>query len=329
MDHTTYSVRPFVDADYDAVARINTIIQPSHPESAEDSRRWDEVLTRNSGRLVRRLIVEERRTGATVAWGGLGHTLSNYHPRKFFIRAAVEPTHRGRGIGEELYRRLERDAVALNAVCLWGTVREDDPASVRFLERHAFVPLRKTWLSRLSLDDVDLSRLPDRSKNLAEEGIQITTLAAEGVDRLDVRRRLYELACITGSDIPRVGEYAPSTFDEFVELNLVGSRVLPEANFVACRSDEYVGWTSLRRESARSDTLDIAFTGTLPHYRGHGIASELKRRAAAFAHAQGYRYLTTANDSLNPRIWAINQKLGFRREEVALLAEKKLPEPAP
>lgn len=324
MDHGTYALRPFADVDYDDLARINNAIWPDLPSTAEEERHWDQLVTRTPGRRIWRFAAVDRRSGLTVGWGGVGHTMWNYHPRKFFVRAVVDPAYRGRGVGRELYAVLEATAREQHAVSLWSSAREDEAGSVRFLERQGFVPVRKTWFSRLDLTALDLSKFPDRSAALAERGIRFTTLAAKGADRPDVRRRLYELSRITAADVPRVGEYTPATYDEFVDIELVNPRVLPEAIFLACGSEEYVGWTTLQRVPGLADTLDIGFTGTLPNHRGRGIASELKRRAVAHARGHGYRFLITANDSLNPRIWAINEKLGFRREVVMLQAEKTL-----
>jgi RimJ/RimL family protein N-acetyltransferase len=330
MDLVTYTIRPFVESDYDGVARINALIDPEHPETAEESRRWADVITGTPGRLMHKLVAEEARSGQTVGWGGLTHVLWSYHPDKYYIRAAVDPAHRGRGIGQELYTRLEKEAFDRNAVCLWSGAREDDDAGVRFLDRHGFLTLRKIWLSRLDLTGLDLSSFPDRSRDLQDRGIRITTVAAEGFHRSEVQRRVYDLVRVTAEDVPRVGEYTPATFEEFVALELQEPKILPDAFFLACQGEEYVGLTSLQREPGLSDTLGISFTGTLPNFRGQGIASELKRQAVEYARTQGtYRYIITGNDSLNPRIWAINEKLGFRREQTWLSAEKSLPRSQP
>ena len=138
MDQGQYSIRPFVEKDYPEVARINSAILPEFPDTAEDARRWSEVITRDPGRLMRRLIVEEAGSGSVVAWGFLAHTLFNFHTDKYAIRVAVDAAHRRRGIGQELYRLLEKEAVERNALTLWATAREDDPLSLRFLERRGF-----------------------------------------------------------------------------------------------------------------------------------------------------------------------------------------------
>ena len=60
--------------------------------------------------------------------------------------------------------------------------------------------------------------------------------------------------------------------------------------------------STLHHSPAEPDTLMVGFTGTLPAYRGRGLATELKRRAVEFARTRGYQVLRTFNDSENPRI---------------------------
>ena len=324
MDRGQYSIRPFTGPDYHDVARLNSVFLPEYPETAEVTRHSDRIIAQDPSRVMRRLMVEEAGSGSVVAYGGLAHTLSTFHPDKYYIRVVVDPAHRRRGIGQEVYRLLEKEAVEQNALCLWGNAREDDPSSVRFLERQGFVPTRKTWASRLSLTDLDLSKFPDRSTVLADSGIRITTFAAEGADRPEVQHRLHQLAERTSEDAPRMGEYSPATFEEFFASDIGSPNAIHDAMFLACSGDKYVAWSTLQRLPGLPDTLDIGFTGTLREFRGRGIASELKRQAVAYARDHGFRYVVTGNDSLNPSIWAINVKLGFQKQMVLVQAEKKL-----
>jgi mycothiol synthase len=324
MDRTSYSIRAFEDSDYPPVAEINAIVNPHFPESAEDARRWHDVLTRVPGRILQRWVVEERASRSVVAFGGLSHSLHSYHPQKYHVDVVVLPEHRRRGIGAELYSLLERTAIERGAVSLWSDVQDDDPSSVRFQEGHGFVEKRRTWGSRLDVTHCDLSHFQDRSRALAERGIRISTLAEEGAGRPEVVRRLYDLGLGTWGDVPRMGGYTPSTFEEFLESDVRSPRFLPDANFLAVRGERFVGWSSLERVLTTPGELTISFTGTLPEFRGLGIASELKRRGVVYARAHGFHSITTNNDSLNPSIWAINEKLGFRRETTLILAEKEL-----
>jgi mycothiol synthase len=322
MDPAAYSVRPFADADYEAQARIDLEVDPTLAYSAAEIRHWSETTAAMPGRLMYRIVAEERSSGSVVAYGSLAHGGSNFHPRKFWAHVGVGRPHRNHGIGSELFSLLEHQARARRALCLWATVRDDDPPSVAFLTRGGFAPQRKTWLSRLDLAAVDVTKLPDRSRRLNEQGIRLSTLQAEGATRLEVRRALYRLATLSAADIPRLGEYTPRTVEEFEAFDLDSPGSLHDATFVACKGDEFVGMSTLGRLQSRPDTLLVGYTGTDPQSRGLGIASELKRRAVLYAREHGYRFLVTHNDSRNRPIWAINEKFGFRQQVVWLQAEK-------
>ncbi|MCI4372175.1 MAG: GNAT family N-acetyltransferase [Thermoplasmata archaeon] len=310
--------------DYEPVARISALIDPEFPDSAEDERHWHDIITAKPGRLMLKWVVEEIRSEAVVGWGGLSHTLWNYHPNKYWVQATVHPEHRRRGIAHELYSLVEKEARDRNALCLWSAVREDDADGVQFLASNRFAPMRRVWFSRLDLIHLDLSRFPNRSQAMEEQGIRITTFGDEGTERAEVRRRLFELVQRGGADVPRMGEYTPITFEEFVAAEIEGPKALPSATFLAVKGEQFVGMTSLERVPGVPDTIGIGFTCTLPEFRGRGIASELKRRGVEFARKEGYRSLVTGNDSLNPRIWAINQRLGFQQERTWIQAQKTL-----
>jgi mycothiol synthase len=325
MNHAAYSIRPFRDPDYEAEARIDREVDPMHAHTAEEIRHWTEAGASVPGRLNFKLVVEDRESGKVVAYGALQHWASSYHPQKFWVGIGVETSHRGQGIGRELYTRLEQEALARKVLCLWSGAREDDARSVRFLGQKGFAPVRKTWLSRLDLANANLTGFPDRTRTLSDIGIRISTIQEEGPARQEVREGLYRLSALAAADAPRVGDYTPVTFEEFAAFDLDGPGNIHEGTFVACKGPDFVGMSSLEREQSRPDTLRVGFTGIHPRFRGLGIASELKRRAVEYARERGYRYLVTANDSLNRPIWAINEKLGFRQEVVWVQAEKPFP----
>jgi RimJ/RimL family protein N-acetyltransferase len=216
-------------------------------------------------------------------------------------------------------------ARARSALLLWVEAREDDPRSVRFLERHGFVTKGRMWESRLDLGTVDLSKLPDRTERLLTDGLRFTTAAAEGIQRPEVRAGLHRLHVASAADIPRLGEYTPHPFEVFAANHLDAPEVIPEAIFLAAAGNEFVGMSSLLRSAALPDTLGVAYTGTDPRFRRRGLALELKRRAVAYARAHGYRYLVTGNDSRNAAMWAINEKIGFRRAMTWIQGEKVFP----
>ncbi|MGP8074477.1 MAG: N-acetyltransferase family protein [Thermoplasmata archaeon] len=324
MSPSEYSIRPFVDVDFDAEARIDREIDPAHAPTVEELRHWDEILNLERGRTNIRLAAEMQSTGEVVGYGSLAQPAFNYDPRRFWIWVAVAPGHRRRGIGAELYSRLEGEARARRGLGLWSDAREEDLAGVQFLDRQGFQIRRKIWLSRVDLATMDLSAIPDRSASLTRDGFRLSTLAEEGATSTEVRQSLYGLSQRSAADIPRLGAFHALSFEEFVALHFESPGFMAEGTFLACKGREIVGMSSLERELARPDTVHIGYTGTLPECRGRGIGTELKRRASLFARQEGFRFLVTGNDSMNRPILAINQRFGFRPETVWIQGEKPL-----
>jgi mycothiol synthase len=325
VDRSVYSIRPFLASDFEGVARLQRELDPEHAATAEEIRHWDHLLNLEPDHLNLKFTVERVGTGELVGEGSPTQPSFNYDPRRYWIWVGVAPAHRRKGIGAEVFSLLESEARARNALGLWGNTRESDLGGVRFLQSRGFRILRRLWLSRLELPNIDLSSVPDRTASLERDGIRFTTLAEVGRALPEARQRLYHLSQLSAADIPRVGTYRPISFDEFVALELEAPGTIPEAIFLACKDSEIVGMTTLERELSPPTTLRVGFTGIHPNYRGRGIATELKLRAIRFARQLNMRYLVTGNDSMNRPILAINQKLGFRPETIWIQGEKSMP----
>jgi RimJ/RimL family protein N-acetyltransferase len=312
MDPKQYRVRPFGERDYEALSRLHTISSPEFPSTPGEERYWDQSLAAPH-LLNEKWIVEERGTGTVVAVATLNHSPFAYDPNKFWVGVIVDPDHRRRGIGRALSDLLESEAVAHHAACFWAVVRKDDTRSLEFARKQGFEEARTTWMSLLDLSEVSVPPPSDRVTALEREGIRITTLAEEGPARSEVRQRIFELLTEAARDVPRMGDYTPISYEQFVR-ELEGPGTMPEAYFLARYGEAYVGLSNLDRDLSQGDSLIVGFTATRAAYRNRGIASELKRKAIEFAHRQGIRYLRTFNDSLNQPIWTVNERMGFRRK---------------
>jgi mycothiol synthase len=327
MDESAYRTRPFVDADYAIDARLDEQWEPGFNNTAEEIRDWETADSREPGRLLYRLVVEDRASGEGVAVGRLAHTSWNYHPTKYQLMVLVDQTHRRRGIGGYLFARLEHEAVGRGATHLWTSIREDDPAGTRFFAAHGFRRQRRTWRSVLDVSDPRVDAFADRGPALEARGIHIASLSDEGVGDPVVLHRLYDLGMSSGADVPRQGEYHKVSYDTWLAMDIQNVRAMPEASFLARSGDRYVGVTLVERELGRPETAHVGYTGTDREFRGLGIATELKRRAALYLRVHGIRYLSTGNDSENVPIWAINEKMGFQRKIAWVHGEKSLGEP--
>jgi len=311
MDEEKYFVRPFAKTDFAAWARLDALVNPEFVYTAEEQQQWEQQYA-TPGLVDEKWLVEERATGQVVGSASLAHSPFSFEPRKFWVSAVVHPDHRRRGIGRSLAALLDSEAGLHQATHLWAAVRRDDARSLGFAQRLGFREQRRLWMSTLDLARPDLPTQSTRTKPSTLQGIRFTTLAAEGPEREEVRRRLYELLIEASKDVPRMGKFTPISYAQF-EASFTNPAFLPEGTFLAADGEIYVGMTDFERSLGQPDSLRVGFTGTRAAYRGRGIASELKRRALDYARAMGIRYLRTVNDSLNMRIWAINEGQGFVR----------------
>lgn len=311
MDRAKFRIRPTGPEDYEALSRLRSRTLPERPTTPDEERHWDHVA--DASHLTNeRWLVEERASGKAVATSTLNQSPYSYDPHKFWVEVRVDPDFTHLGIGRALVSLLDAEASEHRANCLWASVRKRDARAKKFAESAGFAELRTLWMSELDLSQPTAEGIEDRTADLEHQGIRFTTLAAEGPGALEVRRRLYDLWNEASRDVPRMGEYTSIPFESFT-AELESPTVIPEAFFLACSGDVYVGESHLDRDLAQPDSLLIGFTGTRAAFRGRGIATELKRRSVEYGKEHGHRYLRTFNDSLNAPIWAINEKMGFRR----------------
>jgi mycothiol synthase len=321
MDEARYRLRDFEDRDYPAEARVATEGNPERPSNPDALREWAEWLRRPPFVQVKQ-VVEDRSRGEAIGFGFLFTPPWTFDPRKFWVGAAVGQEHSGRGIGSAIAQAILAEATRRQAVTLWASTRADQEPWIRFMTHWGFHERRRTWQSRLEV--AEAADFPDRTEQLAREGISVTTLAEEGPDREEVRRRLYDLSLEVGGDVPRMGPYTPVTFPRFVEVEITRTEALPAAYFLARRGEQYVAVSNLARIAGDPTGLDQEFTAVRKELRGRGLASELKRRTVEYAREHGFRYIHTFNDSLNLPMWAINEKLGYRKEVTWVHSQRDL-----
>jgi mycothiol synthase len=325
VDEARYQLREFADRDFATRVEVGHRLNPEQKYTEQEARRWDAVL-RTPSTFYRVFVVEERSSGRGVAFGDLATDHDSLDPSVLWADVEVDPDHQHRGIGRFLAEVISAEAQRRGPRRLWAWVRLDRPRDVAFADRQGFHELRRRWESWLELPAPGLAAIPDRTEALRREGIELTTLAEDGPAQEDVRRRLLPLFNEAQADEPRVGSFAPATYERFVSFNLEGEGFLPEAFFLARKGDRYVGVSSLELLPAEPGVLHQVFSGTLREYRGRGIATELKRRTVAYAEAHGFRAIRTSNHSLNRPMWAINAKLGYqRRVELAQLERSLAP----
>jgi len=240
------------------------------------------------------------RDGAVV---GAGYALTGWHapPHQAIGAALVAPVHRGHGIGDELRAALERWAGEHRATELEGPVAEDDEGSLAWTAARGYEEAGRNSTMVLDLTEIDA---PEPK---APPGIEIVAWA----ERPELAEGLWEVAREAAPDIPGEEETDVGTLEEWLERDMRGGGDRPEAVFAAVEDGEVLGFAKLAFSPERTDRAFHDLTGVKRAHRGRGLAAVLKARQIAWAKANGYTSLQTANEVRNAPIRHLNAKHGY------------------
>jgi len=274
-------IREFRDEDAPAVVALLRRLQTLWPVSEEGIRFDAERQPPQAGRKVwvaeggyafARRLWESKPEGAGSLWVG------------------VDPARRRRGLGGEL---LE---AALTHLAELGVDRAQTWAGEEgagFLGRRGFEPVRERIVSAVDAPPAALEP-PD--------GIDVVPLRA--VDR----RALFELDTICGADEP--GDTVDFGSFEAYERNELDRPLLDlDGSFAAIADGKPVAQSLIFR---LGPVAHNGFTCTHPDWRGRGLATIVKAAALRRAFEQGAERVATMNDSENPPMLRVNERLGYR-----------------
>ncbi|WP_328420838.1 GNAT family N-acetyltransferase [Micromonospora sp. NBC_00389] len=205
----------------------------------------------------------------------------------------VHPEHRRRGIGSRVLAAATDHLAPLGIRRLRSWAQPD---SLPFARRHGFEPSREVRYSALDLDPAPPA--PD-----LPAGVRLHPIAD-----LDPHR-LYVANVAAGADEPSdvpidAVSYASWQYDVWENLGL------DKAASTAVEVDGEVAAFSLVKRDG--DRMWSDYTGTVPAYRGRGLARLVKTAALHRAAAGGVRIAYTSNDEANGPMLAINARLGYR-----------------
>lgn len=151
---------------------------------------------------------------------------------------------------------------------------------------------------------------PAMEERLAAAGVRIASLAELARSDPDAYAKAHELFYASWLDQPALGRLTPAPFAEWRASHIDDPAVLLDAYFIATSGARFVGQcTGVKSRS--EDVLDIGVTGVLPEFGGRGIGRALKLRLHAYARANRYRELHTANMRHNEAMLDLNDRLGY------------------
>lgn len=288
--------------------RIAELLSAGEPEPVPEAMLHDRERLRPEGEVRCRFIAGEGDRSL-----GYGHATwrPGHRPGRFWLRLAVDPAARGRGIGGALYAALHRFAGAEGAGELVAMVRENRPEAIGFAERRGFAIERHLFESALAVPAFDASRFAGAVEAAQAQGIRFFSFA-DLPGTVEDRRRLYELNTTTARDVPGADPEEERSFEQFQLDVFEAYWFRPEGQIIAADGDRWIGLGAI--SETRPGVMYNAFTDVLREYRGRGIALALKLLGIECARRRGARSIRTHNDSANTAMLHVNRRLGYRPE---------------
>lgn len=294
-------VRRAVPGDGAAVAAVLAATLPRLVKTA----RGLESELRSSPTKVVLLAVDD---GRAVGFGNVYLPDPGEAAPRVRIAVQVTPEQRGRGVGRALLTEAERIAAEAGAVSLL-TVVEDDDHSMHFARQRGFVVGRQ-----MSHSEVPLAGTPDPVD--PPEGLRLASFEEVGP------RPVWEaMNAVVGGDPSGLSFLGP--YDEWVESGWKNPDLRPDLSIALLDGEQVVSLVSTAADPDRG-VIWSNLTGTVPAYRGRGLAKVVKSHALRRAHLAGLTTASTGNDAANVPMLAVNHWLGYRLAGSAWTAEKTL-----
>lgn len=311
---TLITIRPFemMDEDYQHAVDIVNSVWVEYPNTVDE---WKESDEKRSKKVKwGRFFAEVE--GRPVGIARYSQSLWVNHPGKLWMDISVRPEFRKRGIGTALWQHLRQQTEQFDPLRLYTNTREDFTDSVRFVQKLGFTERMREWESRLDPASVPLADWVRYPQRMAEQGIEIKTVAELASDP-NRDRKLYELEWAIDQDIPSPEPPTKVPFEEFQKV-WERTNLLTDGWFVAIDNGEYVGMSNLWLSQAARNILYTGLTGVVRSYRKRGVATALKLRAIEYAREKGVGEVRTWNESNNQGMLDINVRLGFVRQPAHL-----------
>ncbi|GAB2663862.1 GNAT family N-acetyltransferase [Kribbella swartbergensis] len=283
-------IRPATGDDAEAVAALRRAVYSYKVMSPAATRHL--ITVSAPGERVLALVAES--AGEVVAWGSAALNIWTSEPGQSNVSIYVHPDHRKQGIGSELADRLHQHLGEVGAVRTRAFVHPD---GLEFARNRGYDGTRQMHFSGL-----DPRVLPAQPPT--PDGIELVPM-----DQL-TPRQAYVADSVASLDEPGDSPLDAIDYDLWVEEVWNGPALDKSLSIAALAGDEVVCFTAVETDGDRAWS---GMTGTIPSYRGRGLAKLVKSVALRRCADAGITGAYTSNDDENGPMLAINNWLGYRR----------------
>jgi GNAT superfamily N-acetyltransferase len=292
-------------ASPDDAVGIAAVWAAAMPHLVKTARGVEAELRTGTSKVV--LIAVE--AGKVVGYGNVYLPPPEAESPRLRTTVQVPPAERGRGIGSALAEAITRSAVEAGAGSLLVVVADDD-ASKQFATARGFTIARP-----MSHASADLSRLPEPAAVPA--GLRLVDF-----DEVDPHRLWEAWGAVADGD-PSGLSHTPA-YDEWLADSWNHPDLRRDLSIALLDEDgQVVSFVSTTGDPERQ-VIWSNLTGTIPAYRGRGLAKVVKSAALTRSREAGFVTAFTGNDSNNVPMLAVNRWLGYQPTASSWTAEKAL-----
>ena len=283
------------EGTFDDIPRAAAMRQRAWPDSIITADGMRHFLTNVPERAEMRLFAWEE-DDALVGWATVARAYWVADPTHGHVTIAVDPDHRGRGVGSALADAVEPHVAELGLVTTRGDSL-DEPAAHALATGRGYREVSSASVS--SVDPATVEPLP------VPAGVQLVPLA-----EIDDPEPVWALDMEVSQDIPNE-TFESLTLEEWTREYWRSPVLDADASLVAFVDGRLAAMTMIRIDRA-SGRAQNNLAGTLREFRGRGLATLLKSHSLRRAAELGATIVITDNDVENAPMLAINTKLGYR-----------------
>jgi GNAT superfamily N-acetyltransferase len=303
-------IRPFdgSDRDYQAIVDVWNASFPDERVAVAMRKHYDE--NRQKQYLFERVVGEM--DGTPVVAGYYGEAEWSHYPGKYIVGVEVVPEYRRLGLGTRTYDYIRQQLKDRNPrpVALTAYAREDDPDSMRFLDKRGFQVAQRNQFSELDVRAFDLAPFEETLKRVDASEVDVRPFGELMAEDPEALRKAYEAGWEFLQDVPFPDPISKMPFEQYMG-EIEGPDGMPESWFIALDQGRYVGMSQLWRNVADPRKLQTGLTGVARTHRRRGLATALKVRAIMGAKEMGFHFIRTDNEEKNP-MYLLNVRLGFK-----------------